>query len=277
MAVAGLAMMRRFLDDPDGLANRTAEIERITAQVDEFPYSLQWSVVAHEVDAGYDRWATRYDGPNPAITAEEPVFNDLLGAVTGEIAVDAACGTGRHTARLLERGYRVIGVDANESMLRVARAKAPDATIHCADLHVLPIEDGIADLITCALALTHVRDLAPVLTEFARILRPGGQIVLSDMHPQMTTLSGQAVFPTDDTSAIHFLPNLVHGVSDYLAAFRTAGLLVQDCREPRVTEELLPAFPSYSLLPEATQQAFAGLPYLLLWRLEKPNRSPALG
>src|SRR4051794_35012699 len=112
MAVEGLAMMRRFLDDSDSLSARTAEIERITAALDEFPHSMQWSIVAHEVDTGYDLWATRYDEPNPAITAEKPVFDDLIGSATGGLAVDAACGTGRHAARLRECGYRIIGVDA---------------------------------------------------------------------------------------------------------------------------------------------------------------------
>jgi ubiquinone/menaquinone biosynthesis C-methylase UbiE len=270
LAIEGLAMMRRFLDDPEGLAARAADVERISTGIDEVPQSLQWSVVAHAVDAGYDLWAERYDGPNPAVGAEEPVFDQLLDAAPAGVVIDAACGTGRHAARLHERGYRVVGVDANEAMLRVARAKVPDATFHLGDLSALPVEDGAADVVTCALALTHVQVLAPVLAEFARVLRPGGQVVLSDMHPQMTQLSGQAVFPTDDAGAIHFLPNLVHGVSDYVAAFRAAELEVRDCREPHVTEEMLPAFLAYRVLPDATRQAFCGLPYLLLWRLEKP-------
>lgn len=270
VAVQGLAMMRRFLADPDGLASRASDIEGIVARSDEFPQSLQWAVVEHEIDEGYDLWAERYDGPNPAIAAEEPVFDELLPAGVGGTAVDAACGTGRHALRLRERGYRVVGVDANESMLRIARAKVPDATFHRGDLTSLPIDDAAADLVTCALALTHVRDLAPVLIEFARVLRPGGQVVVSDMHPQMTMLSGMAVFPTAETSELHFLPNFIHQVSDYLSAFRAAGLVVADCREPLITEELLPEFPAYRAFPEATLHAFVGLPYLLLWRLEKP-------
>jgi ubiquinone/menaquinone biosynthesis C-methylase UbiE len=269
LAIEGLAMMRRFLDDPEGLAARAADVERISAGIDDVPQSLQWSVVAHAVDSGYDLWAERYDGPNPAVGAEEPVFDQLLDAAPAGVVIDAACGTGRHAARLHERGYRVVGVDANEAMLRVARAKVPDATFHLGDLSALPVDDGSADVVTCALALTHVHELAPVLFEFARALRPGGAVLLSDMHPQMTQLSGQAVFPTDDNAAIHFLPNLVHGVSDYLAAFRSAGLEVRDCREPHVTEEMLPAFPAHTMFPDATRQAFLGLPYLLLWRLEK--------
>ncbi|MDP9307091.1 MAG: class I SAM-dependent methyltransferase [Actinomycetota bacterium] len=96
------------------------------------------------------------------------------------VALDAACGTGRHSTYLAALGHEVIGVDSSAAMLRRAHEKVPEGEFHEADLHDLPLPDDHVDLVLCALALMHVPDLEPVLTEFVRVLRPGGSLVISD-------------------------------------------------------------------------------------------------
>jgi ubiquinone/menaquinone biosynthesis C-methylase UbiE len=275
LAVEGLAMIRNFLADPALLAARAEEVDRIVGSMAEFPQSLEIPLTRYEVEAGYTRWAPRYDGPNPAIAGEEPVLNEVLAAVPGPgVALDAACGTGRHAARLAASGWDVVGVDATEAMLELARSKAPDCAFRQGRLEALPVDDESVDLVVCGLALTHVEDLQPVFTEFARVLRPGGRVVTTDMHPVVTMTSGMAVFPVEDDAgpplAIHYVPNLVHQVSEYVQAMSRAGLVIRECREPRVTEEVVAGFPSFQLLPDATRAAFLGLPYLLIWHAEKP-------
>jgi len=149
--------------------------------------------------------------------------------------------------------------------------RCPSADFRRGRLEDLPVEDASIDLLTCALALTHAPDLQPVMREFGRVLRPGGQAVLSDMHPFATMTGAIAGFPGDDiTKGIPFVVNLTHQVSAYLAAFRDAALSVMNCVEPAVGESMLPRLPSFALFPEATRQAFLGTPYLLVWHLEKP-------
>jgi ubiquinone/menaquinone biosynthesis C-methylase UbiE len=270
VAVEGLAMLRRFLDDPDALPRRANEVAKVLADIDQLPNSLRLDISEYDIDDGYSRWAPRYDGPNPAIEAEEPPFYEMLAKAPRGVALDAACGTGRHAERLVGLGYDVIGVDANSAMLDIARTRLPNVEFRSGDLTSLPIDDASADVVCCALALTHVSDLTPVFAEFARVLRPGGQVLLSDMHPVMTITSGHAVFPVDDdATGLHYVPNLVHQVSSYVRAFAAAGLVIQECREPVIDETILAYFPSQPVLPEATAQAFIGLPYLLLWRVEK--------
>ena len=72
------------------------------------------------------------------------------------VALDAACGTGRHAAYLAQLGHQVIGVDSSPEMLAVAREKLPDVEIHLADLNALPVADDGVDVVVCAFALTHV-------------------------------------------------------------------------------------------------------------------------
>jgi ubiquinone/menaquinone biosynthesis C-methylase UbiE len=277
LAVEGLAMIRDFLTDPEGMAPRAQDMARIVESMEEFPQSLAIPVTRYDVEPGYTRWAPRYDGPNPAIAAEEPVFAELLAGVSapGRVALDAACGTGRHASMLAAAGWEVIGVDATAAMLEIARGKVPSGEFRLGDLRSLPLEDASVDLVTCGLALTHVEDLDPVFAEFARVLRPGGQVVTTDMHPMVIATGGMAAFPVDEDDrsaplAIHYVPNIVHPVSAYVTAMVRAGLSVLDCREQGVAEDMIAGFPSYVMFPDATREAFLGLPYLLMWRSERP-------
>ena len=270
LAVEGLAMIRTCLTDPSATAPRVDEIRGIVERFDEFPNSLAIPMSEHDVEDGYTRWAPTYDGPNPAIETEQPIVHAMLDDAPRGTALDAACGTGRHAAALAERGYRVIGIDAIDAMLAVAREKVPTAEFRLGRLEQLPLDDASVDVVTCALALTHVPELEPVLREVARILRPGGQAILSDIHPFATMTGGIAGFPgADITQGIPYVVNLTHQVGDYVAAFRAVGLSILDCIEPRVGEAVLPVLPSYAVLPEATRQAYLDTPYLLIWRLER--------
>lgn len=273
LAVQGLAMIRRCVTNPSAVRPRADEIRQIAAQWDEFPNSLAIEVIEHDVQDGYSRWAPRYDGPNPAIAAEEPIVGPMLESMPPGVALDAACGTGRHAAKLAELGHRVIGVDATEAMLDIARHKVSSGDLRLGGLEDLPVEDASVDLVTCALSLSHVPDLTPVIAEFGRVLRRGGQAVLSDIHPFMTETGGAAAFPEEDiTKGIPFVVDLTHHVSEYISAFAGAGFTIRDCIEPRVTEDMLHAWPAYGLYPDAVREAFLGLPYLLIWRVERASQ-----
>ncbi|NUR58133.1 MAG: class I SAM-dependent methyltransferase [Catenulispora sp.] len=185
-------------------------------------------------DEVYRLWAPTYDEPNSMIEFEEPFVRALVDALPIGTALDAACGTGRWAAHLAELGHRVIGVDASPAMLAIAADKVPDAAFHVAELTSIPVPDGSVDLITCTLALCHVPDLAPVFAEFARVLRPGGHLVVSDPHvllsylrPTLPRTPGPDGRPTTFTEYHREL-------SHYLAAALPVGFQVRHCAEPHI-------------------------------------------
>ena len=270
VAVAGMAAMRSCLTRPSAARGLLQDVRGVVGHLDEFPNDLEIPVLEHDVAEGYAAWAPVYDGPNPAVEAETPVVREILSRAPRGAALDAACGTGRHAAHLRELGYDVVGVDATEAMLDVARAKVPDATFHVGTLEALPVEDRSVDVVTCSLALTHVEDIVPVVAEFARVLRPGGWAVLADVHPLTTTFGGAAVFPSGEEGLLlPYVPNLVHLASEYVMAARAAGLEVAECHEPPVPEAAIVTNPAYAVLPDAVRAAFEGLPFLLIWRLTR--------
>ena len=218
--------------------------------------------------SGYAAWSQTYDTQNNGlIDLEQPVMDEILAKIPPGRALDAACGTGRH-ARALAVRHHVVGIDQSDEMLAVACAGVPDATFERGNFNALRFDDGSFDVVVCSLALTHVEDVAPPIAEFARVVREGGRVVLSDIHPMSVMTLGQAFFSEGDGN-FAFVRNRVHMVSSYLAAFRAAGLSVLDCIEARIPADPRFGGPAGQVLPEACVQATEGLPFVLIWELEK--------
>ncbi len=96
----------------------------------------------------------------------------------------------------------------------------PVADFRSGRLEQLPVEDESVDLITCALVLTHVESLEPVMREFVRFLRPGVQAIQTDIHPVATMTGTIAAFlDRDVTGGIPYVRNLTHQVGEYVTVF----------------------------------------------------------
>jgi ubiquinone/menaquinone biosynthesis C-methylase UbiE len=137
--------------------------------------------------------ASRREPGNRLIGKEQPIVRQILDRLPPGTAVDAACGTRRHAEYLAALDHTVIGVDSSPEMLAIARAKVPAGEFREGDLHHLSVPDQHADVVVCALALTHVPDLAPVMAEFAHVLRPDGHLVISDSRGLIGYLSTPVV------------------------------------------------------------------------------------
>ena len=182
---------------------------------------------------GYRAWAETYDRPgNQLIDLEQPVVREILDGLPRGIALEAACGTGRHAGYLAALGHTVIGVDSSPEMLAGAQAKIPGAEFREGDLHRLPVPDQHVDIVVCALALTHVPELVPVLTEFVRVQRPGGHLVISDSCGLLGYF-GSPVVKALPGGGFGYLPHQNRLTSGYLAAALPLGLQVRRCEEPR--------------------------------------------
>jgi ubiquinone/menaquinone biosynthesis C-methylase UbiE len=204
------------------------------------------------------------------ISVEEPVVWGLLDGLTPGDALDAACGTGRHARHLADLGHRVVGVDGSPEMLERARSAVPEAEYHEGDLLALPLPNASVDLAVCALALEHVADLGAAVGELARVVRPGGSIVLSDLHPTAIALGGAAFFQ-DASGGAGVVRGNSHLHGDYLDAFAAAGLAVRQCLEPRFgAREAAMQGPASMFIPDAAEAAYIGLPGALVWDVGRP-------
>lgn len=282
LGVEGTALLRAFSGEFDRsfVEARLAEIRDL---LDCGPLVGE-AVELTELDtvAGYRSWAPSYDQPgNGLIDVEQPIVREILDELPLGAAMDAACGTGRHAAYLAERGHQVIGVDSSPDMLALARARLPQAEFHQADLHRLPLSDDSVDLVVCALALTHVPSLAPAFAELARVLRPGGHLVISDGHSPGVYLAPPPAITLPD-GQMGYLRTFRHQASDYLAAALPLGLQVRRCEQTRRPPAFLPLNeppdeaddePWPWGLPkkwcrEAAHAAFTGMPMSIIWHFQ---------
>ncbi|QUH02923.1 class I SAM-dependent methyltransferase [Saccharopolyspora erythraea] len=286
LGLEGIALLRAFTGEHDrGFVDaRLAEIRRLL----DDPALAHAGVQVEHVDTveGYRLWARSYDDPaNAAFALDQPVVENIISALPAGTALDAACGTGRYARRLAELGHHVIGVDSSPDMLALARKHLPHTDFRHGDLHRLPVDDAGTDLVVCALALTHVADLTTVLAEFARVLRPGGSVVIADVHPEAVARGSIPALRTCGGQPARLVTHR-HLVGDYLRAALPTGLQPRRCEEPRFTNtsrsrpdepgtldpwELWP-WSLTDLVPEAAEAANAGVPAMLIWHFQLPAR-----
>jgi 2-polyprenyl-6-hydroxyphenyl methylase/3-demethylubiquinone-9 3-methyltransferase len=97
----------------------------------------------------------------------------------GAVLVDLACGGGLMAPHVQRLGYRHVGVDIGLAGLRTAREHG--VTVVRGSVLAVPLADGCADVVTAGEILEHVEDPGQVLAEAARLLRPGGLLVLDSI------------------------------------------------------------------------------------------------
>jgi SAM-dependent methyltransferase len=265
VGVEGLALLRTlYADAAEDRVARLSETRALLAG----PSATERIGAELDLTEGYSRWSATYDRPLRLFGIEEPPLRRVLDALPPGEVLDAACGTGRWASYLADRGHVVTGVDQSPAMLDLARAKLPDARFLDGELTRLPLDDASVDAAVCALALVHVADLAAAIGELARVVRPGGRIVVSDVHPFLVMLGWQAQFPTDHGRA--YMRLHAHLPSDYATAALGAGLAVRSYEEPRLTVDAV-ATPAAERVPDANRAAYVGLPGVIVWEFERED------
>jgi SAM-dependent methyltransferase len=269
LGVEGLALLRlAFGDDAQSRRARVDEIRALLAEIDDVPeLAAPLETPEYEIVEGYELWSKTYDQPLRLFPIEHPTMRMLLDPLPPSVVLDAACGTGRYSEYLVGHGHRVIGVDSSGAMLAKARAKLPQGDFREGDLEALPLAAGSVDAAVCALALVHLPEVGQAIAELARVVRPGGRVIISDVHPFLVLLGWQAQFRTA-AGASGFMRLHPHLPSDYCRGCAAAGLQVRGCHEPRLTPEAA-ATPAAERLPDANRAAWVGLPGVLVWDLEK--------
>jgi ArsR family transcriptional regulator len=118
----------------------------------------------------------------------ERVHLGALAALAGSewVVGDLGCGTGQVSAALAPFVARVIAVDESAAMLQAAKrrlAGLDNVDLRRGQLEGLPIDDGRLDMASLMLVLHHVPEPGKALAEVARVLRPGGRVIIGDMLP----------------------------------------------------------------------------------------------
>ncbi len=129
----------------------------------------------------------RWDRLREELFGQDFSWQALAGLLPSNWVVgDLGCGTGALLTTLAQSVGRVIGVDASDEMLAAARARlrsTDNVELRRGSLEALPIEDATLDAATMMLVLHHVASPGAAIAEAARVLKPGGRLLVVDMAP----------------------------------------------------------------------------------------------
>lgn len=148
----------------------------------------------------FDVWSATYDRPGFQLSTYRPVHDAILdrldregvGPEAGGVIVDLGCGTGRLTARLVERwpDAHVVGVDLSEAMLGHADDRVltqeGNASLVLADATHLPFAAGSVDVVVCTESFHWYPDQPGTLAQLHALLNPGGHLLIASI----ATLTG---------------------------------------------------------------------------------------
>ena len=283
LGLEGVALMRAFAGEYDRAFTeaRLTEIRELLERAEDLGPGTE--VPPLPVADGYDGWAVTYDGEdNGCFPMRDDVLTPMLDRLQPGRALDAACGTGAVTQQLLARGHDVVGVDISEGMLARARKAAPQACFLVGDITHLPLPDRDVDHVVCSLALAHLDDLGPFFAEAARVMRPGGHLLVLDTRGHFTGSTRFPLIKEAPDGRVGHIAGYSHALGDYLRAALPHGYVVRACVESyrdaeTVTADQRPepltAGPPdvWELHPwarDAANAARAGQPAVVAWDME---------
>jgi ubiquinone/menaquinone biosynthesis C-methylase UbiE len=168
----------------------------------------------------------------------------------GQATLDLGCGEGRLARDLADRGHTVTGADASPTLIEAARSAHPSGNYVLADAADLPFPSASFDLVIAYNSLMDVDDLPGAVREAARVLVPGGRLVLSVLHPantgRMAGAGDELAFVVDSSyfevrktsqevereGLRMVFSTYQHPLTSHTRALEDAGFLIEAVREP---------------------------------------------
>ncbi len=222
-----------------------------------------------------DDWVAHADANDYRNHFLLPLTLRLLGDVTGRRILDLGCGEGGYSRELARRGAHVVGVDGSARLIEVARKRALaeqfDINYICANANALhAIAPSSFDLVLAAMSLMDVEDYPGSVTEMHRVLKPGGELLASILHPCFSAPVAEWLRDDDRRPRVFAVDRYFdratwdeHITPKFRAPVIRRHQPLQDCefREPIPTAEDLEKSPRF--------QKLTRIPFFLFMRWQK--------
>lgn len=195
-----------------------------------------------EPENAYDIWAESYDNENGNLMLyfDRILFEKFLANVnlTGKNILDFGCGTGRYWKELLKMyPDKLIGCDISKTMLAILKKKFPGADTYIIQNNKLNFLDDLSfDFIISTLVIAHIEDIKDTVNEWNRLLKKGGEIFVTDFHPEALNKGAKRTF--NNNGNIITIKNYIHTLERITSLFECLGFEIIEKEEKIIDENV---------------------------------------
>ena len=209
----------------------------------------------------------------------DPVMLPRALARSPRKALDVGCGEGRFCRMLKLHGVDVTGVDPTKALITAARSRDPEGAYLEAVAERLPFDDKSFDLVVSYLSLIDIPDIHAAIPEMARVLNPGGSLLIANLNSFNTACADTGWIKNADGRRLHYpidnylqersiwieyrgirIRNHHRPLSTYLRALLDAGLRLVYFDEP----------PPIANTPPSRAASYRRAPWFLVMEWIKP-------
>jgi len=209
----------------------------------------------------------------------DPVMLPRALARSPRKALDVGCGEGRFCRMLKRQGIDVTGVDPTQALIAAARSRDPQGAYLDAEAEHLPFANASFDLVVSYLSLIDIPDIHAAIPEMARVLNPGGSLLIANLNSFNTACADTGWIKNTDGRRLHYpidnylqersmwseyrgirIRNHHRPMSTYLRALLDAGLRLVYFDEP----------PPIANTPPSRAASYRRAPWFLVMEWIKP-------
>jgi len=224
-------------------------------------------------EEAYNLWASSYDSQphNLMLALDEKLFSDLMEdiSLTDKTVTDIGCGTGRHWQKIIDKKpKKLIGYDVSGGMLAMLKKKFLEAETNKLDSNFLvELKNESIDIIVSTLTVAHIENIEEAFKEWNRILKPNGEIIITDYHPEALSKGGNRTF--SHNNKLVAVKNNIYAVAEIKKIARELGWLPLRVIEKRIDLSMKHYYEKHNALH--LFQQFEGVPIIYGIHLKKSN------
>lgn len=221
----------------------------------------------------YDIWSVNYDDQpgNLMLDLDDTLFSNLLQGLdlANKQVADIGCGTGRHWDKLLKhKPESLTGFDVSAGMLKRLEQKFPMAqTYQITDNLFTDVPDQSYDTIISTLTVAHIKNIEEALQAWCRILKPGGDIIITDFHPGTLAYGGKRTFKHHDTQIV--VQNYVHQLAEIKEIMLNNNFTLVAQEEVKIDEKVKHYYANQNAL--RVYESYKGFPIIYGLHFKKKN------
>ncbi|MDN3548000.1 class I SAM-dependent methyltransferase [Mucilaginibacter aquaedulcis] len=194
----------------------------------------------------YDLWSDDYDKQpdNLMLHLDGKLFYYLISQINiqGKQVADIGCGTGRHWSVIFDKQPGALtGFDVSGGMLQKLKEKYPQAQIRqITDNLFSDVPDETYDVIISTLTVAHIENIEEALQSWTRLLKSGGDMIITDFHPHTLAFGGKRTFKHNN--AVMTVRNYVHPIYTIKDVLLRNNFQLMSQEEIKIDESMKPFY-----------------------------------